>query len=155
MTWPDTDDDWSDVKFRRTTLTLAGAFAVIGLGASPAYAWDCIRVSGSTQGLQQSSAHGQWEYLTIDDLIAGAGLTGDQASCVRQAWTDLGEPTDFAIGTGVAGARGAIQSGHISDTDFFELAKNAPFKVVVDGRGVDHLDDAIEILAGDCLQPPA
>jgi hypothetical protein len=147
------------VKLRRTTITVAAAFAAVGLAASPAYAWDCIRVSGSAQGLQQSSAHGQWAYMTIDDLIAGGVqegfITREQVPCVEQAWSALGEPTSFAIGSGVAGARGAAQSGHLTDADFFELAKNAPLKVMIDGKGVDHLDDALMVVVSSCSAPSA
>lgn len=147
------------MKLRRTTITLGAALAAVGLAASPAYAWDCIRVSGSAQGLQQSSAHGQWQYMTIDDLIAGGvaegAITEEQVPCVQQTWAALGEPTSFAIGTGVAGAKGAMQSGHLTDTDFFELAKNAPLKVMIDGKGIDHLDDAIMVVVSSCSAPSA
>jgi hypothetical protein len=131
----------------------------MALASAPAFAWDCIRVSGSEQGLQKSSQNGQWEYMTIDDLIAGGVQAGEvppeAAPCLRDAWVSMGEPTSFAIGTGVAGARGAMQSGHLTDQDFFELAKNAPLKVVVDGKGVDHLDDAIMLMVGQCMPQPS
>jgi hypothetical protein len=143
----------------RKTLVVAGATGAMLLAASPAYAWDCIRVSASPQGLQQSSQHGQWEYMTIDDLIAGGVQQGfidqSQAACVKAGWLAQGEPTSFAIGGGVAGAKGAEQSGHLTDSDFFELAKNAPLKVMVNGKGVDHLDDAIGMIAASCPASPA
>lgn len=84
-------------------------------------------------------------------------LQGDPSSLGRKGHlAHLGEPSYFAIGAGVAGAHGATTSGHLTDTDIFELAKNAPIKAMVNGKGVDHLDDAITIVAGTCLGgPPA
>jgi hypothetical protein len=138
----------------RKVLTVAGVAVTLCAVASPAYAWDCIRVSSSPQGLQSSSQHGQWEYLTFSDLVAGGVQNGDidatQVACVTAQWTSLGEPTSFAIGGGVAGAKGATTSGHITDSDFFELAKNAPLKVMVNGKGVDHLDDALMLIVAAC-----
>lgn len=144
------------MKRRLAVLAACAAAGAVLLGTAPAQAWDCIRVSGSMQGLQNSTRSGNWEYLTIDDLVAGAMEEGmitsqAQADCVLAAWAAAGEPSYFAIGTGVAGARGAMRSGHISDADFFELAKNAPANVMVDGHGVDHLDDALAQIAGPCL----
>ena len=141
------------MRLRKTFLVTSAAAAVL-FAAGPAYAWDCIRVSGSAQGLQQSSQHGQWAYMTFAQLVEGGLEAGaidpSQVDCVTSAWTALGEPTSFAIGGGVAGAKGAQQSGRISETDFFELAKNAPLKVMVNGKGVDHLDDALMIIVSGC-----
>lgn len=139
----------------RRSLTVIGAIGAFAFAAaSPAYAYDCIRVSSSPQGLQHSSANGQWIYLTIDNLLQGGVdegfITAAQVPCLKAEWTRLGEPTAFDIGGGVAGAKGAQQSGHISDADFFELAKNAPLKVVVNGKGVDHLDDALALIVPRC-----
>lgn len=140
------------VRRAMTVVAAMGAFGVAA--ASPAYAYDCIRVSSSPQGLQHSSANGQWIYLAIDDLLQGGVdegfISAGQVPCLKAAWTQLGEPTAFDIGGGVAGAKGAQQSGHISDADFFELAKNAPLKVVVNGKGVDHLDDALMLILPSC-----
>lgn len=145
---------------KRALIAAAGlAVAGIVVSASPAFAWDCIRVSSSQQGLMQSSQNGQWEYMTIDNLIQGGIQDGyidaTQAPCLKQEWAALGEPQYFAIGAGVAGAgaKGAQKSGHITDQSFFELAKNAPVKVMVNGKGVDHLDDAIAMILPSC--PPA
>ena len=135
-------------------LTVAGTALALSALAAPAYAWDCIRVSASPQGLQSSSQHGQWMYMTFDDLVAGGVAEGaidaSQVDCVTAAWTKLGEPTSFAIGGGVAGAKGAETSGRVTDSDFFELAKNAPLKVMVNGKGVDHLDDALMLVVAGC-----
>jgi hypothetical protein len=141
----------------RATVVVAGiAAAVVGISAGPAAAWDCIRVSGSQHGLQQSTKSGNWEYFTIDDFVSGGVkegyLTEAEAPCVVAAWKASGERSYFAMGGGVAGARGAGESGHMSeDADFFELAKNAPVEVMVDGHGVDHLMDALMYYAGECF----
>lgn len=146
---------------KRSIFAAAGlTAAALVVGASPAFAWDCIRVSSSQQGLMQSTKSGNWQYMTIDDLVQGGIQSGevpaDAAPCIVSTWQAMGEPSYFAIGAGVAGANGATTSGHLSDGDFFELAKNAPVKVMVNGTGVDHLDDAIMMVAGTCLGgPPA
>jgi hypothetical protein len=131
------------------------AAAIVAVSAGPAAAWDCIRVSSSQAGIMHSTASGNWGYATIDDLAQGAVDAGEiseqQATCAVAAWKDAGEPSYFAVGYAVAGARGAEQSGRISDADFFELARNAPVKVMVDGHGVDHLEDALMYYAGECL----
>lgn len=138
----------------RIAAVAALSVGAVALTASPAYAWDCIRVSGSQQGLQQSTKSGNWEYLTIQDLVQGGvdagAVPAEAVPCLLSTWSALGEPSYFAIGIGVAGARGAQQSGHLTDQDFFELAKNAPAKVMVNGKGVDHLDDAIAIVVAQC-----
>ncbi|HEX2895182.1 MAG TPA: hypothetical protein VHO29_14385 [Marmoricola sp.] len=143
------------MRTRATVVAAGAAAAIVAVSAGPASAWDCIRVSGSQAGLQHSTASGNWAYATIDDIVGGAVqdgiITGAQAPCVLAAWTASGEPSYFAMGTGVAGARGAEQSGRISNADFFELAKNAPVKAVTDGHGVDHLLDALMYYAGECL----
>jgi hypothetical protein len=141
---------------KRSILAAAGLTAVaLVVGASPAFAFDCIRVSSSQQGLMQSTKSGNWAYLTIDDLVQGAIESGDvpadAAPYIVNTWHSLGEPSYFAIGIGVAGAHGATESGRITDQSFYELAKNAPVKVMVNGTGVDHLDDAIMIVAGSCV----
>lgn len=143
------------MKWRIAAVTATAAAGALVLGATPAYAFDCIRVSGSQQGLMQSTKGGAWVYLTVDDLIQGGVDSGevpaDAAACLKQAWLALGEPGYFAIGAGVAGAKGATQSGRITDESFYELAKNAPAKVMVNGTGVDHLDDAIALIVPQCV----
>lgn len=139
---------------KRAAIVLSGLTAgLVALSASPAAAWDCIRVSGSEQGLVNSTRSGNWEYLTLDNLIAGAGEAGvpaDVASCVASTWREDGRPEYFAVGIGVAGAKGAMTSGQISDEDFFVLAKNAPVTVTSDGHGVDHLESVLGMYLSQC-----
>jgi hypothetical protein len=137
---------------KRTTVITAAAIAgAVLFSSSPAYAWDCIRTSGSTQGQQSSSTSGQWVQTSIQQIVDSAQLPAATAACVITTWSALGEPSTFTIGTGVAGATGAAQSGRLTETDFFELAKNAPQRVMTDGHGIDHLDDAIQILINTCF----
>ena len=56
----------------------------------------------------------------------------------------------WLVGTGVAGANGAMRSGHLSDEDFFVLARNAPVEVTSDGHGVDHLDSVLNHYLSVC-----
>ena len=60
------------------------------------------------------------------------------------------------IGIGVGGARGAMQSGHMSEEDFYVIAKNAPLKNLTDGKGVDHLFPTLMTVGGHCFEgaPP-
>ena len=146
-------------RITRAVAAAAGAGALL-LTASPAYAWDCIRVSGSLKGLQQSTKSGNWEFATFADIVAGAIQYGDateeEGACVLEAWQHAGLPEYFAIGIGVGGARGAMQSGHMSEEDFYVIAKNAPMKNLTDGKGIDHLFPTIMSVGGHCFEgePP-
>jgi hypothetical protein len=137
------------MKTRATVVVAGVAAAVIGISAGPAAAWDCIRVSGSQQGLQNSTRSGNWDYFTLDDLADGAP-DGAPIDCVVNHWRADGYPEYFAVGIGVAGARGATQSGRISDEDFFVLARNAPVAITSDGHGVDHLDSVLNRYLSMC-----
>lgn len=141
-------------RITRVVAAAAGAGALL-FTASPAYAWDCIRVSSSLKGLQQSTKSGNWEYATFADVVAGAVEYGDatpeEGECVLAAWRAEGLPEFFAVGIGVGGARGAMQSGHMSEEDFYVIAKNAPMKNLTDGKGIDHLFPTIMTVAGHCL----
>ena len=146
-------------RITRAVAAVAGAGALL-FTASPAYAWDCIRVSGSLKGLQQSTKSGNWEFATFAEVVDGAVQYGDataeEGACVLAAWREAGLPEYFAIGIGVGGARGAMQSGHISEEDFYVIAKNAPMKNLTDGKGIDHLFPTIMSVGGHCFEgePP-
>ena len=45
----------------------------------------------------------------------------------------------------------ALWGGRITEDSFYELAHNAPVKVMVNGRGVDHFEDALDAYAAPCL----
>ncbi len=115
------------------------ALALVGTGS--ALAFDCIRVSSSLTGLQQSTTSGHW---ALFDLSSGAALqqslatlgeeiTSAQADCASDAYKAAGEdlPLYFALGLGVAGPNGV-------------LAHNNPNEesVLADLRGIDHLEDS-------------
>jgi hypothetical protein len=110
------------------SLTLAGS----------ALAFDCIRVSSSLQGLQQSTQSGKWALFdfssgaSVQRSLAGVGedLTAAQAQCLATAYGVSGQPLYFALGFGVAGPNG-------------ELAHNNPNESVLsNGKGIDQLEDS-------------
>ena len=133
-------------RITRAVAAVAGAGALL-FTASPAYAWDCIRVSGSLKGLQQSTKSGNWEFATFAEVVDGAVQYGDataeEGACVLAAWREAGLPEYFAIGIGVAGANGAMRSGTISEEDFFVLAMDMAEPNRANGQGIDHLEALI------------
>jgi hypothetical protein len=120
----------------RLAALLALIVAALALAGS-AFAFDCIRVSSSLQGLQQSTRSGNWLLLDFSNSIAtqqtaarvGQSFTLGQAECVTNAYATFGVTPYFALGVGVAGPNGV-------------LALNAPVKVLSNLRGVDHLEDS-------------
>jgi hypothetical protein len=121
----------------RVSVFLAVAVAALGFAGS-ALAFDCIRVSSSLQGLQQSTQSGKWALFDLSSgasvqlSFAGVGedLTGAQAACLATAYRASCQPLYFALGFGVAGPNG-------------ELAHNNPNESVLsNGRGIDHLEDS-------------
>jgi hypothetical protein len=106
-----------------------------------ALAFDCIRVSSSLQGLQQSTKSGNW---VLFDLSSGAAFQKtlaaleedvplDVATCVSNGYKAAGGdlPLYFALGFGVGGPNGV-------------LAHNNPNEETVLGnlKGIDHLEDS-------------
>jgi hypothetical protein len=154
-TGPPSRKQETDATSSRHLIAAPVAAATLALTATPAFAFDCLRASSSMKGLQQSTKSGNWLYFTIQDFAQGAvaegAVTQAQADCAVDAWIGAGEPQYFALGVGVAGAHGATQSGRITDSDFFELAHNAPLKVMTNGTGVDHFEDALFAYAAPCL----
>jgi hypothetical protein len=95
------------------------AVIVITLAAAgSAFAFDCLRVSSSYQGLVQSTSNsGHWLLFDMTNtgivqsdlsIFADQPLTSAQALCMSQAYQALapsmGLPLYFALGFGVAGA---------------------------------------------------
>ena len=119
--------------------TLVVALAVVA-GAS---ANDCMRVSSSLQGLQQSTASGKW--LAFDmtdtgngvaDFVSFAGLPPSTVPCFQAAYDASSAPRYFALGIGVAGMNGSQNGPGV-------LASGAPDKVLTNGKGIDHFEDAV------------
>ena len=121
-------------------LTLAGS----------ALAHDCMRVSSSPQGLQQSASHGgQWIYFNMTDggngipqLLGFFGLPTDPTTvaCFQTAYdqavaTNPTLPLYFDIGNGVAGGNTngpGVLAWHNPNT-----------KVLTNGTGIEHFDDTV------------
>lgn len=146
------------MRRRSIGIVAAAAAGLMAFGVGPASAWDCIRYSNTEQGLAQSTRSGNWEAFTIESFAQGAvdggAISRQQADCAVSAWHDAGMPDYFALGTGVAGARGAQTSGHLTEDDFFVLAKNAPERVTGDGQGIDHFETVLVQTLGQCFAGP-
>ena len=143
---------------------LSAVFAVLVLGlavAGSAVAFDCIRVSSSLKGLQQSTKTGNWLLFDLSSPEAlqqtlaeiGVEVTDDQAACLSDAYADSGKPLYFALGIGVAGGENENASaGGV-------LAYNNPnTSVLSNGTGIDHFEDsgiipALEAAAVTCGIP--
>jgi hypothetical protein len=120
----------------RFTAVLAAGLAALTLAGS-AFAFDCIRVSSSLQGLQASTKSGKWLLLDFS-TTAGAQqtfatvidqeITHAQAACFVAEYAKAEQPLFFAIGIGVAGPNGVL--AHL----------NPNRKVLSDGHGIDHLE---------------
>jgi hypothetical protein len=118
--------------------------------ASSAVAFDCIRVSSSLQGLQQSTKSGNWLLFdfsspeAVQETLANIGeeVTDEEAACFAEVYGASGQPLFFALGIGVAGPNGV-------------LALHNDNPVVGDGKGIDHLEEsgiiaAFEAAAAEC-----
>jgi hypothetical protein len=132
--------------------------AVTFAAAGAALAHDCIRVSSSLQGLQQSAGNsGNWGLF---DLSSGAAfqqslaalneqVSLQDATCASDAYkaADGGTlPLYFALGLGVAGPNGVLVHNNPNDSVLGNL------------KGIDHLDDspigaALFAAAGACNIP--
>ena len=120
------------------------AALVVAMGGT-AYAYDCIRVSSSFKGLQQSTKSGNWLLFNFGSAagvqstfadVFESPITNQQAACFAAEYAESGEPKYFALGIGVGGAQ--VQNEH---GNFGVLAwHNKNEDVLGDGRGVDHLE---------------
>jgi hypothetical protein len=143
-------------------LSVGLAVLVLALaGAGSAFGFDCIRVSSSLQGLQQSAKSGNWlvfdlstpeafqESLLTFDVV----LTDEQAECGSAAYAESGQPLYFALGIGVAA--GENENASASGV----LAHNNPnTSVLSNGKGIDHFEEsgiipALEEAAATCGIP--
>ena len=141
---------------KRRFVAVLAVFAVMLTTTSSALAFDCIRVSSSPQGLQQSTRSGNWLYFNMTPggggvaqvlNFFGVPVTSSQLACFQTAYSASGAPTYFALGTGVAGGKTGNGPG--------VLAHKAPEKVLSNGTGIDHFDDTVlpvfEAAAPTCL----
>jgi hypothetical protein len=138
------------------------AVVVLALvGVSSAFAFDCIRVASSLNGLQQSTKSGNWLLFDLSTPEAfqesltefGVVLTDEQAACGSEAYAESGQPLYFAIGIGVAGGENENASaGGV-------LAHNNPnTSVLSNGKGIDLFEEsgiipALEAAAMTCGIP--
>jgi hypothetical protein len=121
----------------RVLALLALVFAALVLAGS-AFAFDCIRVSSSLQGLQESTRSGNWLLFNLSSAAAvqqtaadlGETVTPAQAACVAAAYAESGLSPYFALGVGVAGPNGVL-AGH-----------NKNESVLANLKGIDHLEDS-------------
>jgi len=117
-------------------VVLAVVVAALTLAGS-AVAFDCVRVSSSLQGLQQSTNSGNWllfDFSSADSTQQtlaqiGENITDAEAECFAAFYATTGQPLYFALGVGVAGKNGV-------------LAWNNPTPSLGDGKGIDHLEQS-------------
>ena len=131
----------------RFVVVVGAAVAALTLAGS-AFAFDCMRVSASAQGLQQSADNsGMWIYFDMTDggngvseILAHFGLPAATAPCFQAAYdaavsANPALPLYFALGNGVAGGKNGGPG---------VLAHNNPnSEVLANGTGIDHFDDTV------------
>jgi hypothetical protein len=127
----------------RHRVALLVAVALVALAAtSSAFAFDCIRVSSSYQGLVSSTSNsGHWLLFDMTNPanvqanlsnFAASPLTSGQAACVSTEYLKSGFTPYFALGFGVAG--GLTNGPGV-------LAHNNPNESVLGNlKGIDHID---------------
>ena len=107
---------------KRLAALVAVAIAALALAGS-AVAFDCIRVSSSLQGLQQSTKSGNWllfDFSSADAVQStfaniGEDLTDEEAGCFAEVYGASGQPLYFALGIGVAGPNGVLAWNYDND----------------------------------------
>jgi hypothetical protein len=125
----------------RLALVLAVVVAAMAVTSS-AFAFDCIRVSSSYQGLVSSTSNsGRWLLFDMTSAtnvqnnlsnFAGAPVTTAQADCIVTQYAQTGLKPYFALGIGVAG--GQTNGPGV-------LAHNNPNEEVLGNlKGIDHID---------------
>ena len=141
---------------KRRAVAFLAVLAAMFTMSTTALAFDCMRVSSSLQGLEQSTRSGNWLVFNMTDggggiqqlftAFTGTPLTQSQLDCFQAAYDASSAPRYFALGIGVAGAR-ANQGPMV-------LAHRAPEQVLMNGTGIDHLDATVLPVLGanlDCL----
>jgi hypothetical protein len=128
---------------KRRLFAFAGVAALVLAFAGSALAFDCIRVSSSLQGLQQSTKSGNWLLFDFSSKeavqrtfasVVGGELPDDAATCVAEHYADYDVTPYFALGIGVAGGE-AGGSGVLA-------GQNKNEDLLANLRGIDHLEDS-------------
>jgi hypothetical protein len=118
-------------RFAAVAVAVVASLAVTG----SAVAFDCVRVSSSLQGLQQSTRSGNWllfDLSSADGVQKTFATVGEavpstaQAQCFASAYAASGQPLYFALGIGVAGPNGVLAHRNANTTG--------------DGKGIDQLE---------------
>lgn len=134
---------------------LAALFVLALAVTGSAFAFDCIRVSSSLQGLKSSTKSGNWALFDLSSgattketllQVVGVDLTDPQAQCVSDHYLASGLKPYFALGFGVAGPNGVLAGRNPNDSVLSNL------------KGIDHLEDspigaALFGAAADCGIP--
>ena len=123
------------------------AFGVVGAlvlaFAGSAFAFDCIRVSGSLQGLQNSTKSGNWLLFDLSsptavqgtfERVVGEQVPADVAKCVSDTYATYKVTPYFALGIGVAGGENGgpgVLAGH-----------NKNEEVLANLKGIDHMEES-------------
>lgn len=129
-------------------VSMLGLVLALVLAASgTAYAFDCIRVSSSPQGLERSAKSGNWlpfnlgSATGVQETFANIGfpMSGDDAACVAREYAATGQPKYFALGIGVAGGKSETQRAGAGVLAW----KNKNYRVLSDGKGIDHIENGV------------
>jgi hypothetical protein len=120
-------------RIAAVAVVLVASFALAG----SALAFDCIRVSSSLKGLQQSTKSGNWLLFDTSSVvgvqatferIGEAVPSAEHAACFSSTYGASGQPLYFALGIGVAGPNGVLAHNSTNNMG--------------DGKGIDHLEES-------------
>jgi hypothetical protein len=127
---------------------LAGAGALIVVGAGGAFAHECFVANRSAQGNAMAGTNSAaWETVSLDTILTQfIGLPQPIADCVEAAAPAAGVPSSFVFGAKQAVGQGGVIAESNPNMDAKGLAS--------DGHGIDHAEDAygdvIGALIGQC-----
>jgi hypothetical protein len=122
---------------RQRLAALAIVIVTSLVAAGSAVAFDCIRVSSSLEGLEQSTRSGNWllfDFSSVEGLQGTLARIGEpipsaqDAACFVSAYATSGQPQFFALGIGVAGPNGVLAFRNSNTTG--------------DGKGIDQLEQS-------------
>lgn len=118
---------------RRVAIVVTLVGAMLGLGAAPALAHECIVANRSDTGNQGAASSSQWLYIGFDGIAAEFGLTDPaDVAAFKEAVEAAGLPTSFSIFLHhVIGATGPDKENYAPG--YTEQGHSGDFK------GVDHL----------------